>query len=119
MPQPSEPPGAVPPPHRAGVDGPPDPHYDGEPMRIAVVGTGIAGLGVATALHGRQDLTLFEADGHVGGHANTVEVDTPRGPIAVDTGFIVYNERNYPLLTRLFSEHGVPTEPSDMSFSIS
>jgi len=83
------------------------------------VGTGIAGLGAASALHGRAELTLFEAGGHVGGHANTVDVETPAGRVPVDTGFIVYNERNYPLLTRLFREHAVPTEPSDMSFSVS
>lgn len=88
-------------------------------MRIAIVGTGIAGLGAATRLHRRHDLTLFEAGGHIGGHANTVEVQTASGPLAVDTGFIVFNERNYPLLTRLFREHAVPTEPSDMSFSVS
>jgi predicted NAD/FAD-binding protein len=88
-------------------------------MRVAIVGTGVAGLGAASALHGRAEVTLFEAGGHVGGHANTVDVDAPSGRVPVDTGFIVYNERNYPLLTRLFREYGVPTEPSDMSFSVS
>ena len=88
-------------------------------MRVAIVGTGIAGLGAASALHERADVTVFEAGGHVGGHANTVDVDTPAGRVPVDTGFIVYNERNYPLLARLFREHDVPTEPSDMSFSAS
>jgi predicted NAD/FAD-binding protein len=88
-------------------------------VRIAIIGSGIGGLGAAWALHDRHEVTLFEAAGHVGGHANTVEVPSALGFVAVDTGFIVYNEQNYPLLTRLFKDLGVPTEPSDMSFSVS
>lgn len=88
-------------------------------MRVAVVGGGIAGLGAAWSLSRLHDVTVFESGNYVGGHANTVVVDQPGGPIAVDTGFIVYNERNYPNLTRLFAELGVETQLSDMSFGVS
>jgi uncharacterized protein len=87
--------------------------------RVAVIGSGIAGLGAAARLHGRAEITVFEKDSWVGGHSHTVDV--PWGPLTVpvDTGFIVYNERNYPNLTRLFAELDVPTKPSDMSFAVS
>lgn len=94
-------------------------------QRIAVVGSGIAGLGAAWALTDPRNgstqnhVTLYEADDRLGGHANTVMVDEPGGPIWVDTGFIVYNEHTYPNLIRLFDELGVETEKSDMSFSFS
>ena len=88
-------------------------------MRIAVVGAGIAGLAAAWTLHRRHDVMLFEAEPRPGGHANTVEIDHGGRTIAVDTGFIVYNELNYPLLTRLFAHLGVESECSDMSFSAS
>ncbi len=87
--------------------------------RVAVIGTGIAGLGAAHRLAPHADLTLYEADGRPGGHANTVAVPAGEGVVPVDTGFIVYNEQNYPLLTQLFRDVEVPTGPSDMSFSIS
>lgn len=86
--------------------------------RIAVVGAGISGLGAAYALAGDNDVVLFEAEQRLGGHARTVMAGRDRD-IAVDTGFIVYNERNYPRLTALFQELGVPTKPSDMSFAAS
>jgi predicted NAD/FAD-binding protein len=90
-----------------------------ENLNIAVVGSGIAGLSAAWLLSKRHRVTLYEAENHIGGHANTVDVDTSDGRIAVDTGFIVYNERNYPNLTALFEHLGVATEPTEMSFALS
>ncbi len=87
--------------------------------RIAVIGGGIAGLGAAWALGRVHEVTLYDGAGRFGGHANTVEVPGAAGTTAVDTGFIVYNERNYPNLVRLFDTLAVPTAPSDMSFGVS
>lgn len=87
--------------------------------RIAIIGTGISGLGAAWALHRTNDIVVYESSGRVGGHSNTVDVETTHGRIAVDTGFIVYNEVTYPHLTTLFRTLGVATEASDMSFSFS
>ena len=67
-------------------------------MRIAIVGSGISGLVVAHLLQREHDLTVYEAGSYAGGHANTVRVDTPNETHAVDTGFIVFNDRNYPEL---------------------
>ena len=91
--------------------------------RVAIVGSGISGLGVAHALAGQAQVTLFEAGSWFGGHAHTVDVTLagPDGePLAhgVDTGFLVFNERTYPNLIRLFAQLGVDTAPSDMSFSV-
>lgn len=87
-------------------------------LNIAVVGSGIAGLSAAWLLSKRHRVTLYEADGHFGGHANTVDVETSSGRIAVDTGFIVYNTHNYPNLCALFRQLGVETEPTEMSFAL-
>lgn len=87
-------------------------------MRVAVIGSGIAGLGAAHALAGSCALTLFEAGPHFGGHTHTVDVTLEGKTWGVDTGFLVYNERTYPHLIRLFAELGVQTAPSDMSFSV-
>ena len=84
-------------------------------MRIAIVGGGISGLGAAYLLTRAHDVHVFERDWRPGGHANTVVHDG----LALDTGFLVHNTRNYPLLTRLFDELGVGTHESDMSFSVS
>jgi predicted NAD/FAD-binding protein len=84
-------------------------------VRIAVIGTGIAGLGAAYALSPAHEVELFERDDRPGGHTNTLV----HGGLALDTGFIVHNESNYPLLTRLFRELGVQTQRSEMSFSVS
>lgn len=87
-------------------------------MRVGIVGSGIAGLGAAWLLSRKGEVTLFEAENRLGGHAHTVRVDWQGVPYDVDTGFIVYNEKTYPLLTRLFRELGVSTRFSDMSFSV-
>jgi len=88
-------------------------------MRIAIVGTGVSGLVCAHLLSRRHDVTVFEADPRPGGHAHTVRIDLPDETHEVDTGFLVYNERNYPGLVRLFDGLGVATKASDMSFSVS
>lgn len=87
--------------------------------RVAVVGSGVAGLTAAYLLQRRYDVTLFEADDRLGGHAHTHDVPTPDGRvIPIDTGFIVHNQRTYPNLLRLFAELGVSTQPTEMSMSI-
>jgi len=88
-------------------------------MKIAIVGTGVSGLVSAHLLSRRHDVTVFEADDRPGGHAHTVTVDRPDGSHDVDTGFLVYNERNYPGLIKLFADLGIATKPSDMSFGVS
>jgi predicted NAD/FAD-binding protein len=88
-------------------------------MRIAVIGSGIAGLGCAHALRNDAHMTLYEAEPRLGGHANTVDVTLDGMTYPVDTGFLVYNERTYPNLIRLLGELGVPTAKSDMSFAVS
>ena len=89
------------------------------PRRIAVVGAGVSGLVAARELHlAGHDITVFEANDYLGGHANTVSVDTAAGPVDVDTGFIVLNDRNYPNFSRILAELNVPTQPSNMSFSV-
>ena len=92
-------------------------------MRVAVVGSGIAGLGAAHALRGKADISLFEAGAYFGGHTHTVDVTLPGADgravtHGVDTGFLVFNERTYPQLIQLFADLGVATVPSDMSFSV-
>ncbi len=88
--------------------------------RIAVVGSGVAGLTAAYVLQRDADVTLYEADERLGGHADTHDVPAADGRLlGIDTGFIVHNERTYPLLRRLFGELGVATQESDMSMSIS
>ena len=87
-------------------------------MKIAIVGAGISGLTCAYLLQNGHDLTVFEAEPQAGGHSNTVTVDEPAGPIGIDTGFIVYNDRNYPNFERLLAQLGVATQPSSMSFAV-
>ena len=90
------------------------------PPRLAIIGTGIAGLGCAHFLHRDYDLTLFESADYIGGHTNTVTATEPGTgrPVPIDTGFMVFNHATYPLLTRLFRELNVATKKTDMSFSV-
>jgi predicted NAD/FAD-binding protein len=87
-------------------------------MRIAIVGSGISGLAAAWLLSRVHDVVLFEANGYLGGHTHTHEVEIEGQRLAVDTGFIVHNPVHYPLLTRLLRELDVPTQPTTMSFSV-
>lgn len=87
-------------------------------MRIAVVGSGIAGLASAWLLSRAHEVVLYEADDRLGGHTDTHEVEVGGVRCTVDTGFIVHNPRHYPLLTALFAELGVATRPTTMSFSV-
>lgn len=87
-------------------------------MRIAVVGSGIAGLSAAWLLSRAHEVTLFEAEDRLGGHTHTHEVEQAGRTYAVDSGFIVFNPRNYPLLTRLFAALGVASQPTTMSFAV-
>ncbi|MGO8905874.1 MAG: NAD(P)/FAD-dependent oxidoreductase [Solirubrobacteraceae bacterium] len=88
-------------------------------MRIAIVGAGISGLTVAHLLHREHEIAVFEAGSYAGGHTNTVRVDTPNETHEVDTGFIVFNDRNYPSFERLLAGLRVPWQPSTMTFSVS
>jgi uncharacterized protein len=87
-------------------------------QRIAIVGSGVSGLSCAHFLHRDYDLSLFEQDARVGGHANTVVAYEKGQERPIDTGFMVFNHETYPLLTRLFRELGVATKKTDMSFSV-
>lgn len=87
--------------------------------RVAIIGSGISGLGVAWLLSKKYDVVLFEASNRLGGHARTEIADTPHGKVPVDIGFIVFNKINYPNLCNLFKELGVKIQKSDMSFAVS
>ena len=87
----------------------------GKPLNIAVIGSGISGLSAAWLLGKSHQVTLFEADGRIGGHSHTVDA----GGVAVDTGFIVFNEQTYPNLTALLRHLQVASDPTQMSFAVS
>ena len=87
-------------------------------MKIAVVGSGIAGLGAAWLLSHQHEVVLFERESRLGGHTHTHQVEQGGRAYRVDTGFIVFNPGNYPLLTKLFDELGVPSQSTTMSFSV-
>jgi predicted NAD/FAD-binding protein len=87
-------------------------------MKIAIIGAGIAGNVAAYKLNQRHEITVFEAGAYVGGHTNTVNVHENGRDLAVDTGFIVFNDRTYPNFIRLLDEIGQESQPSDMSFSV-
>jgi len=86
-------------------------------MKIAIVGTGISGMYAAHRLHPKHDITVFESSSRPGGHTNTVDVESDDGSFAIDTGFIVFNHRNYPHFSALLEELDVASQPSRMSFS--
>ncbi|NBB64973.1 FAD-dependent oxidoreductase [Pseudomonas sp. ODNR1LW] len=91
----------------------------GPRLRIAVVGSGIAALSCAWLLSKRHEVTIYERDDRLGGHSNTVDVKSPTGETAVDTGFIVFNDATYPNLIALFAHLGLETRATDMSFAVS
>jgi uncharacterized protein len=88
-------------------------------MKIAIVGTGVSGLVAAHLLHREHEIVVYEAGERVGGHSHTVEVESGEDSHWVDTGFIVFNDRNYPNFERLLTELGVASQPSHMGFSVS
>lgn len=88
-------------------------------LRVGIIGSGVSGLSAAWLLARNHDVTLFEKAGRLGGHSNTVEVPTRKGPVPIDTGFIVYNPVNYPNLVALLQCLDVCTKSSNMSFAIS
>ncbi len=88
-------------------------------MKLAIIGSGISGLSSAYALHkAGHEITLYEKNDYLGGHSRTIDININNENITVDTGFIVFNYRNYPHLTKLFKHLGVPVEKSDMSFGV-
>lgn len=87
-------------------------------MKIAVVGSGISGLTCAYYLSPKAEVHVFEANSYIGGHTNTIDVEVSSGRYAVDTGFIVFNDRTYPRFIKLMNELKVPSQPSSMSFSV-
>ena len=87
-------------------------------MRVAIVGAGVSGLAAAARLHPRHEITVYEADARLGGHAHTVEVEVGGEKFAVDAGFIVFNRGNYPQFSALLDGLGVAAHASNMSFSV-
>ena len=87
-------------------------------MRIAIIGSGIAGLTAAYLLHKNHQITVYEQNNYIGGHAHTVDVDLQDNRYPVDTGFIVFNEKTYPNFVKLLRQLGVAWKNSHMSFSV-
>ena len=87
-------------------------------MKIAIIGAGISGLVAADQLRHSHEVTVFEAGSYIGGHTNTIDVETPDGPLAVDTGFIVFNDRTYPNFIAMLDRLGVASQDTIMSFSV-
>jgi predicted NAD/FAD-binding protein len=88
-------------------------------MRVAIIGSGVSGLTCAHLLRRKHDVTVIESELRPGGHAHTRDIFFEGRPLRVDTAFIVYNERNYPIFSRMLQELNVATRTSDMSFSVS
>lgn len=87
-------------------------------LKLAIIGTGIAGMGCGHLLHHTYDISLFEELNYVGGHTHTVTVEEEDEQVYIDTGFMVFNYQTYPHLSALFKEIGAPVKPTDMSFSV-
>ena len=87
-------------------------------MKVAIIGSGIAGNVVAYKLREKFDITVYEAGRYVGGHTNTIDVEEADATIPVDTGFIVFNDRTYPNFTKILNQIGQPWQDSEMSFSV-
>ena len=87
-------------------------------MKIAIVGGGISGLTAAYLLSREHEITLYESNDYIGGHTNTVSIEIGDSRVAVDTGFIVYNQQNYPNFSHILSDLNVSTQPTSMSFSV-
>lgn len=86
--------------------------------KLAIIGTGIAGMGCGHLLHKKYDITLFEKNDYIGGHTNTIAVDEEGKPVFMDTGFMVFNYQTYPHLTQMFKEINAPVKKTSMSFSV-
>ena len=91
---------------------------NGTDQSVAIIGSGIAGLTIADGLHGKRPFVVYESESWVGGHTHTVTVAEADRTIAIDTGFIVCNEWTYPNFLSLLARHGLQTQPSNMSFSV-
>ena len=97
----------------------PSPHGPDRPLRIAVVGSGVSALSCAWLLAQKHEVVVYERDGRLGGHSNTVAARPPSGEVAVDTGFIVFNDATYPNLCALLDHLGIESRATDMSFAVS
>src|SRR5580704_11162463 len=86
--------------------------------KLAIIGTGIAGMGCAHLLQNEFDLTIFEQNNYIGGHTNTISVNEDGKPVYIDTGFMVFNFETYPNLCNLFKEINAPIKKTEMSFSV-
>ena len=86
--------------------------------KLAIIGTGIAGMGCGHLLHKKFDITLFDKNDYIGGHTNTISVDEEGAPVHMDTGFMVFNYQTYPHLTKMFAEINAPVKKTSMSFSV-